>query len=42
MLDDDRHQFPFVLSLGDQFLELVDDDAGIRLVFEMSDSGLPL
>ena len=42
MLDDDRHQFPFVLSFGNQLLEFVDDHAGIRLVFEMSDSGLPL
>ena len=38
--DDYRDQFPFLRSLGDQFLELVDDHAGIRLIFEMSHPGL--
>ncbi len=40
MLDDDRDQFPLVRGLGDQFLDLVDDHAGICLVFEMSHPGL--
>ena len=42
MLDGDRHQLPLVLGFGDQFLDFVDDHAGIRFVFEVGDSGLPL
>ena len=42
VLNYDRNQLPLARSFGDEFLELVDDDAVICLVFEMSDSGLPL